>query len=199
MTTLPAGFPPDWLEAQGREPATDLDLAVLLINTFDLLDDPPDRLTNLDWWCSALGQIGHSELASQLRVADLKPLRRLRDTLRAAFEASDVAAAAAILNPQLSRAAAVFELVVDAGSDGGDRARFEVGRGRQGYDALAARLPAALAQHVAEHGVRRLGTCHSDPCRCAFIDRTRAGTRKYCCSYCNDRHAARAYRARKRT
>jgi hypothetical protein len=31
------------------------------------------------------------------------------------------------------------------------------------------------------------------------VDRTRAGTRKYCCTYCNDRYAARAYRRRKRS
>jgi predicted RNA-binding Zn ribbon-like protein len=47
-------------------------------------------------------------------------------------------------------------------------------------------------------GTGRLGVCGSDPCRCVFVDRTRAGTRKYCCTYCNDRFAARAYRRRKK-
>ena len=65
--------------------------------------------------------------------------------------------------------------------------------------ALEARLPAALASYVAEHGTARLGVCGSDPCRCVFIDRTRGSTRKYCCTYCNDRYAARAYRRRKRS
>ena len=43
-----------------------------------------------------------------------------------------------------------------------------------------------------------VGVCGSDPCRCVFVDRTRGGTRKYCCTYCNDRFAARAYRRRKK-
>ena len=73
-----------------------------------------------------------------------------------------------------------------------------VGVGRHGVAALEARLPAAAAAFVAEHGTGRLGVCGSDPCRCVFVDRTRAGTRKYCCSYCNDRFAARAYRRRKK-
>ena len=72
------------------------------------------------------------------------------------------------------------------------------GVGLHGLAALEARLPAAVAAFVAEHGTKRLGVCGSDPCRCVFVDRTRAGTRKYCCSYCNDRFAARAYRRRKK-
>ena len=55
-----------------------------------------------------------------------------------------------------------------------------------------------MAAYVVEHGTGRLGVCGSDPCRCVFVDRTRAGTRKYCCTYCNDRFAARAYRRRKK-
>jgi predicted RNA-binding Zn ribbon-like protein len=74
-----------------------------------------------------------------------------------------------------------------------------VGVGRHGVAALEARLPAAVAAYVVEHGSRRLGVCGSDPCRCVFVDRTRAGTRRYCCTYCNDRFAARAYRRRKKS
>ena len=54
-----------------------------------------------------------------------------------------------------------------------------------------------MAGFVADHGLSGCGICGSDPCRCVFVDRTRAGTRKYCCDYCNDRLAARAYRRRK--
>jgi hypothetical protein len=35
------GYIQDWLEQHG--PASDLDLAVLLINSLDNLEDPPDR------------------------------------------------------------------------------------------------------------------------------------------------------------
>jgi predicted RNA-binding Zn ribbon-like protein len=201
MNNVPAGFPVDWLEAQGQDRATDLDLAVLLVNTHDLLEDPPDRLTHLGWLTSALGQVGHQDLAEQLRSGDLEGLRALRGVLRLVFEASDLTAATAALNRQLVEADAVFQLVAEAtdATTSPPRARFVVGHDRRGLDALAVRLPVAVALHIKDHGVRRLGICNSDPCQCAFVDRTRAGTRRYCCSYCNDRYAARAYRARKRT
>jgi predicted RNA-binding Zn ribbon-like protein len=201
MSSVPAGFPVDWLEAQGRAPATDLDLVVLLVNTHDLLEDPPDRLGDVAWLQSAFSQVGHAALAEQLRMGDLDDLLALRQVLRLAFEATDVPTAADALNPQLKSAGAVHQLVPETPARGmtSERARFVAGHDRSGFDAMAIRLPVALAEHIAAHGVRRLGVCNSDPCRCAFVDRTRAATRRYCCSYCNDRHAARAYRARRRS
>jgi predicted RNA-binding Zn ribbon-like protein len=201
LRRVQARFPLDWLEGRGARSATDLDLAVLLVNTLDLLEEPPDRLTNVDWIMSALAQVGHESIAADLTPADLPRLRGLRRALRSAFEASNAARAAEIINPRLEAARAVFMLVVEeAGSREGppERVRFDVGVASTGMEALEARLPAAVAMHIARHGVDRLGTCGSDPCRCAFVDRTRAGTRRYCCSWCNDRAAARAYRKRQR-
>jgi predicted RNA-binding Zn ribbon-like protein len=195
MGTTSASFPLDWLERGIAQPASDLDLTVLLVNSHDLLEDPADRLTDLDWLSAVLTLVGHPELAGALAPSDVSRLRTLRELLRAAFEASDLKSAAALLNPQLVRAQAVFLLEVPTRSKG---ARFVPAPDRHGYAALAARLPAALAAHIAEHGVVRLGICSSDPCRCAFVDRTRAGTRRYCCVVCNDRYAARAYRRRQR-
>jgi predicted RNA-binding Zn ribbon-like protein len=186
------GFPADWLVAPGA--ATDVELAVLLVNSHDLLEDPPDRLSDLRWLTQVLGSAGHPDLAGELTSRDLPRVRRLRDALRSAFEASDDTAAAAILNPLLEKARAVPLLHTSSAGT-----VLVVGGDRHGVAALESRLPAALAGFVAEHGVRRLGVCDSDPCRCVFVDRTRAGTRKYCCSYCNDRRAARAYRARRST
>ena len=189
-------FPDDWLaggrERDTRAPASDLDLAVLLVNSVDLLENPADRLTDLTWLRAALSQAGHPALAEQLADGDLPRLRRLRDDLRAAFETADEADAAARLNDLLVRGDARSSLVTVDG-----RLRLLVGADLSGYPALAARLPAAVAEHVAVHGLRRLGVCASDPCRCAFVDRTRASTRRYCCSWCNDRAAARAYRRRR--
>jgi predicted RNA-binding Zn ribbon-like protein len=195
-----ARFPSDWLEGRGAGTATDLDLAVLLINTVDLLETPPDRLTNVDWFLSALAQVGYESIASELTPADLPRLRELRSALRAAFEAGSAAHAAEVLNPRLEAARAVFMLVVEpSGSrDPAESVRFDVGVARTGIEALEVRLLAAVAMHIARHGIDRLGACGSDPCRCAFVDRTRAGTRRYCCSWCNDRAAARAYRKRHR-
>ena len=188
----PAGFPGDWL-ADPAAPATDVELALLLVNSHDLLEDPPDRLRDLDWLTHVLDRSGHASLGGELSTRDLPRLRRLRDGLRTVFESDDDATAAAVLNPLMQRARAVP--LIDVDSTG--MASLRVGIGLSGVAALEARLPAALAAYVAEHGVRRLGVCGSDPCRCVFVDRTRAGTRKYCCSYCNDRRAAREYRRRR--
>jgi predicted RNA-binding Zn ribbon-like protein len=170
-------------------------LAVLLVNSVDRLDDPPDRLHDLRWFTSALDAVGHTALARALTDRDLPSLRRLRDTLREVFETDDPARAAELLNPVLARSRAVPMLV----PDGTGGASLAVAPDRQGLAALQARLPAALAKFVATQGPRRLGTCAADPCSCAFVDRTRGATRRYCCSYCNDRAAARSYRARRRS
>jgi predicted RNA-binding Zn ribbon-like protein len=185
-------FPADWLPATGR--AGDLDLALLLVNSLDLLEEPADRLHDLTWLTAAFTAAGHRELAEPLQPADLPALRSLRESLRTAFVLDDSAAVCDALNVLLRESAAP-DLVPVAGFS--DRVRLEVGVGLTGYAALAARLPAAIAGYLAAHGTRRLGTCASDPCRCAFVDRTRAGTRRYCCGYCNDRAAARSYRRRR--
>jgi predicted RNA-binding Zn ribbon-like protein len=193
MADAPRGFPVDWL-ADPATPASDVELALLLVNSHDLLEEQPDRLVDLTWLTRAFTGVGHEDLVAALSDSDLPRLRNLRADLRRVFEHDDAGDVAATLNPLLEQARAVPLLVVDP--DAGPVLR--VGVGLRGLAALEARLPAALAAYVAEHGADRLGVCGSDPCRCVFVDRTRAGTRKYCCSYCNDRYAARAYRRRKR-
>jgi predicted RNA-binding Zn ribbon-like protein len=177
-----AGYVGDWLGRQGGEPASDLDLAVLLVNSLDLLEDPADRLTDLAWFREVTADVGRADIAAALGDGDLAGLRELRESLRAVFRSDSAAEGAARLNPLLLRAAAVPQLVV---SDGG--ARLQVAPGEQGLAALAARLPLALAELVAQRGQGRLGTCAALPCQCAFIDRTRAQTRRFCCTACNDR------------
>jgi predicted RNA-binding Zn ribbon-like protein len=190
--STPRVFPTDWLDPGTEGSASDLDLVVLLLNSHDLLADPADRLTDLRWLRAALRQAGHPELARQLRAADLGRLRSLRADLRGVAESDDLEAVATRLNRLLERGRALPLLVTGPGGP-----RLAVAPERQGYAALAARLPAALAAHVAEHGLDRLGVCGSDPCRCVFVDRTRAASRRYCCGWCNDRRAARAYRRRR--
>jgi len=51
------GYMRDWLERPG-EPASDLDLVVLLLNSLDLLADPADRLAGLDWLREVLAAVG---------------------------------------------------------------------------------------------------------------------------------------------
>jgi predicted RNA-binding Zn ribbon-like protein len=187
-----ADYVNDWLERRDGEPASDLDLVVLLVNSLDLLEDPPDRLT-VEWFAEVAADVGRADVANTLRADDLAGLRQLRESLQAVFRAESAEVAAGILNPMLRDARAVPELVVAA-----DRVDLQVAPEKDGLAALTARLPAALAGQVAGRGIGRLGTCASAPCECAFIDRTRAATRRFCCSICNDRAAARLYRQRRR-
>jgi predicted RNA-binding Zn ribbon-like protein len=186
-------YVPDWLERRDSEPASDLDLVVVLLNSLDFLEDPPDRLTDLGWIRDVMAEVGRADIGGALRAGDLAGLRRLRESLREAFQAATAGDVASMLNPMLIRAAAVPQLVVSA-----EGSRLEVAPGKRGLAALEARLPAALAEHIGYRGVGRLGTCAAPPCQCAFIDRTRARTRRFCCTACNDRAAARLYRERKR-
>jgi predicted RNA-binding Zn ribbon-like protein len=165
------------------EPLDDLGLAVLLLNSVDLLEDPADRMADdLGWWRRALTRHGHAELAASQRDEELSMLQALRATIRTVFECGDAEDACRVLNVALLYA----EAVVQATPDG-----IAVSGGLRG------RLLFAVARHVAEHGVDRLGICAGDPCRCAYVDRSRGGTRRYCCTLCNDRAAARAYRRRR--
>jgi predicted RNA-binding Zn ribbon-like protein len=174
--------------------APEIDIAVELVNTHYVLSTPPDRLTAVDVFQEILRGLGHQELARQLRTSDLGRLRRLRERLWPVFAASSTAEAAGLLNPMLREAGAVPQLVEDPGGAWDLR----VGDDRRGIEALEARLPAALSVHVAAHGTRRLGVCHATPCRCVYVDRTRPGTRRFCCDQCNDRAAATAYRSRRK-
>jgi predicted RNA-binding Zn ribbon-like protein len=182
----------DWLERPG-EPASDLDLVVLLLNSHDLLADPPDRLSDMSWLREVLAAVGRDDIGSALRPGDLAGLRRMRESLRAVFQATSPAEAASLLNPMLVNSRAVPQLVPSGGG-----LRLQVAPHARGLAALSARLPAALAEHIAHRGTGRLGTCAAPPCRCAFIDRTRAQMRRFCCTACNDRAAAQLYRRRKR-
>jgi predicted RNA-binding Zn ribbon-like protein len=172
----------------------DLDFAVELVNTVYALDDPPDALTSTGVYRDVLAGAGESQLAGELEDSDLERLRVVRERLRAVFEAQTAELAAALVNALLREAAAVPQLA--RGPAG--TLRLTWGLGRHGYDALAARLPGALASQIAAHGISRLGICAGAPCTCVFVDRTRPGTRKYCCDQCNDRVAAAAYYHRRR-
>ena len=168
----------------------DLDIAIELVNTEHDLARP----TSIADFQAALGGLGQSELARQLRVEDRDRVVRLQARLRPVFAAPTAAAAAALLNPMLRDARTSPQLVEGPGGTWDLRA----GVGLRGVEALEARLPAALAEHVAAHGVDRLGVCHAPPCRFVYVDRTRPGTRRYCSDQCNDRAAAAAYRRRRR-
>jgi predicted RNA-binding Zn ribbon-like protein len=171
----------------------DLDLAVELINTHWVLAHPPDRLTDVAVYQDILRAAGCAELAAQLAPTDLAALRALRAELAPIFAATTLDEAVRPLDALLGRAVVPVRLAAD-----GRTARWRWGADQSGMAALRSRLLAALAEHLVRHGTARLGVCQAEPCRCVYVDRSRARTRRYCCDQCNDRAAATAYRRRRR-
>ena len=150
------GFPQDWL-ADAASPASDVELALLLVNSLDLLEDPPDRLVDLGWLTGAFTRAGQGGLATELTRRDLPRLRALRDSLRGVFEAEDLRAAAAQLNPLLEKARAVPLLVVDSDDDPTLRVGIGPPRGRRARGPAAGRpgVVRRRARDRAARGVRQ--------------------------------------------
>jgi len=173
------------------EPADrDVDLAVELINTYWVLDSPPDSLIDISVYQRILRDAGEDTLADQLGPPELDELRALRTQLRPVFAADTIEEAVIALNPMLRETSAA-QLALRDGT-----AYWDPAAGQRGMPALRARLLAALAAHLVRHGTARLGTCQAAPCTCVYVDHSRARTRRYCCDQCNDRAAAAAYRRR---
>jgi predicted RNA-binding Zn ribbon-like protein len=167
--------------------APELALAIDLCNTYDLLETPPDTL-RLELLRRLAKRADRLELVEGLRDADLPALRELRAGLYQAFAATGPAGKADALNGVLRHASAQARII------GG---RLQSVGGPDPLDRLAAALAGALAQAMADGDPGRLRLCAADPCRCVYVDRTRANRQRYCCDLCNDRMAAAAYRRRR--
>jgi predicted RNA-binding Zn ribbon-like protein len=173
---------------------TGVTLAVDLVNTWDELVEEPDLIEGLRdvrYW---LDWHGLHEAAKRVGHADVDGARRLRTRFDRVFDAESEAEAVALLNelareycepPRLERA------------DGGWRLRTWPDE-RQGLRAAAAYGTAGLLEALRDLGWRRFGRCAGAPCRCAYVDRSRNRTRRYCCTLCADRVAQAHYRARRK-
>jgi predicted RNA-binding Zn ribbon-like protein len=169
-------------------PATDpwLGFVLDLCNTYDLLEDPPDRLT-----IPLVGRLAtHHELADPgLTDADLEPVRAVRDRLYRVFAEADTDAQYGVLNEIFTLYGAQPRLIAGP--------RLAATGGADPVARLAIAAADTLARAVADGAADRLRTCAGDPCRCVYVDRTKANRRRYCCELCNDRMASAAYRSRK--
>lgn len=173
-------------------PTRELDAAIGLLNTYDELEDPPDRLVSIDVAHRVLSRHGLDELADGLTERHLSRLRELREDLRAVFLTDSDAERVAVLNRLFAHAGARPELRAD-----GDGWSWSAGSEKSGVERLTATLAGALAGVVAAGAADRLGICAGHPCHCVFLDTTRSRRQRYCCELCNDRMAAAAYRRRK--
>lgn len=179
---------------RGPDRGTGVGLAVDLVNTWDELEEDPDLIDDvrdvrfwLDWH-------GLHTAAKQMTEKDVDRVRALRSRFDQVFEAPDEATAAELLN-ELARE---YSTAPQLERDGrGWRMRSWPDE-RAGLDAAAAYGIAGLLEAMRDLGWRRFGRCAGSPCRCAFVDRSRNRSRRFCCTLCADRVAQAHYRERRR-
>jgi len=171
-----------------------LAVSIDLINTWDELEPEPDLIEGLTDVRTWLEWHGLSAAAKRMREADVDSVRALRARFDRVFDAGDEAEAARRLN-ELAREYGTPPVLERA--DGGWRLRSWPAEG-EGLPAVAAYATAGLLAAFQELGWARFGRCAGSPCRCAFVDRSRNRSRRYCCTLCADRVAQAQYRTRKR-
>ncbi|HEX5468840.1 MAG TPA: CGNR zinc finger domain-containing protein [Gaiellaceae bacterium] len=169
-------------------------LAVALVNTWDVLNDPPELLDDVETLRLVLEAFSLDEAAGQASESDLAPVRRVRDRLRRAFEAKDDERAVLELNGLAREAGAVPQLEREGGAWA-----FRYGSGsRPLATELAGRTAVALLGVIEREGWGRFGLCAAAPCCCVFVDRSRNRSRRYCCELCADRATQAAARRRRK-
>jgi predicted RNA-binding Zn ribbon-like protein len=168
-------------------------LAVGLVNTWDVLNDPPELL-NLERLKILLRWFELEEAADAAAERDIEQVRQVRDRLRRAFESNEEAEAVAELNTLARRAKAVPQL---ERANGGWAFRYGSGE-RTLATKLAGRASVALLEVIERDGWDRFGLCAAAPCCCVYVDRSRNRSRRYCCNLCADRATQAAARRRKR-
>jgi predicted RNA-binding Zn ribbon-like protein len=169
-------------------------LAVGLVNTWDVLADPPEVIRDVPQiarWLRLHEEPGLEDAAQRLTGSDLDRLRSVRDRLRRAFDATDEADAVAALNRLVLETAAVPQLSAET------RTWSYVPRSKRASDLVAAVAAMGLLKAIRADGWERFGVCVGAPCRCVYVDRSKNGSRTYCSQLCADRVNQAAYRRRK--
>jgi predicted RNA-binding Zn ribbon-like protein len=174
-----------------QRPDDPVALAVALVNTWDELEDPPDRLRDVGVLRRLLDRHGFAGEGRRATAADVEAARALRDRLRSAFEVEDEETAVAFLNEIVRDSEAMLQLVRERGA----WCLRWVGAS---FDVLASTTAASLLEAIRDDGWERFGICAAAPCCCVFVDRSRNRSRRYCSKLCADRVAQAAYRGRRR-
>jgi len=157
-------------------------LAADLVNTRPRPADPEEKISGPDAAAALLEPYG-------LDAVPVDELRRVRDELLPAFEADDMAALAAALNPLLARGATLRLL---PGAPGWSlRAPTEE---LTPADRVAVAAAIELAALAAERGIDRIGFCAADDCQAVFADTSPRGDRRYCSRTCSTRMNVRRHR-----
>jgi predicted RNA-binding Zn ribbon-like protein len=165
-------------------------LAVDLLNSWDELEQEPDLLSPR-WLRNYLDFHG---VPAEVGEDDVAAARDLRERLRAGFDAASEEEAVEALNAILRDFGEPPQLEGD-----GRRWRFRYGpRDGKPMDVVAPSAALGLLEAIRAHGLERFGRCRAHPCRCVFVDRSRNGSRRYCCELCADRANQAASRRRRR-
>ena len=167
-------------------------LMIELANSYDLRQDPPERLPDA---AAVTGFLRHHRMLGPNSVSqrDVTELRQLRARIRRVFEAGDEGAALAELN----------ELLADAGVTPW------IARTPAGREIFFAPPDAPLARRVtcdAGLGLAMMMTDHADrlkvcaapDCANVFVDESRNRSRRWCSDRCSGRVNVAASRSRKR-
>jgi predicted RNA-binding Zn ribbon-like protein len=181
--------------ASAYRPADGMAFAVRLLNSWDELEPDPELLSDEGVAARFLRRHGFGDAAALVDEDEVTALRELRERLREAWVAATDERAVELLNallgqstvqPRLARGSAGWEFRWDA-------------PGLRAWMFGPPLCAATLLDEIRVHGRRRLGICAAGPCRCAFVDRSRNRSRRYCCEQCADRANQAAYRRRRRT
>jgi predicted RNA-binding Zn ribbon-like protein len=179
---------------QQFDPSDGMSFSLRLLNSWDELESEPELLRAPEIASRFLRRHGFDAAAALTDEREVELLRALRGRVRTAWDAPSDTASVALLNelraeckvqPRLERRGRGWAFRWDA--PGLPASAFAPG--------LCA---SALLEEIARHGRRRLGTCTGAPCRCAFLDRSKNRSRRYCCNQCADRVNQAAHRRRLR-
>ncbi len=173
-------------------------MAVDLVNTREPIEGIDDLTTldELNAFLAGYERDWHAEdwHPGAPTAKDLKAVRRLREQLRAVFDADEESDAADLLNAILARVVAIPRISVHSASP---HMHFEPRTGGTA-DWLAAATAMGLSVVLCKVGLERFGSCSSHNCVDVYVDTSKNHSRRHCTTTCATRENVAAFRQRAR-
>jgi predicted RNA-binding Zn ribbon-like protein len=183
MTNTPSPFP---------SPRTSLELAIALLNTWDLLADPPELLRSPETLRRFLEWAGRPT-TRPLEASDVDRAIAARSVLRQAIDAPPDESVELLNTLALESGTARQLRRVDD-----DWQFVHVPRDGDPCSALIGEAAVGALEAIRDGDWERLDMCAGDPCRCVYVDRTKNRSRRYCCQLCTNRTMQARHRRRQR-
>ena len=180
------------MAAMFQKPGDPVAFAVDLMNTWDELERPAERLRDTATLKRFLERRGLRAEARKGTSRDLGRVRFVRDALRESFTARDEEAAVRQLNRVIERSRARPQLV-RAGE------AWQVRWVGGVVDVVASTAAMSLLEAIRDDGWERFGICAGAPCCCVFVDRSKNRSRRFCSQLCADRVAQALHRQRRKS